>query len=742
MALPAKNIRTDEEVSDFMNKVRKRFKLAADAESAIRADAQRDQNFVFGDQWDPLAKQIRDDDKRPCLTINRIPQFLHQVTNTQRQMRPSIVVNPEGGPQSLDNEKLRMYADIWQGLIRHIEVRSDAESAYDTAFESQVGISFGWWRIVTEYTSADSFDQDIRIKRILDPFSVYIDPSAKEPDRSDMQWAFVTSKMSKDEFRRQFPGAKEVNANFYSDFDTGPDGQWVTDDEVQIAEYYEMEFKKRKLQLLEVPVEGLDALLSLFGRDKVAKSNGEGYLELTVFEDEYEKGQLPEGTIVLHERTSDFPQITWYKVSGYDILDETPWPGKWIPLVPCYGTEVVIKGKKQIVSLTRAIRDSQVLFNFFRSQQAEVIALTPKAPFIGPTGTFKTHRAMWQQANNVNYPYLEYDPVILPNGQVAHPPQRNTAEPPIMAINEATREANEDLYAGTGIYPPALGKPSNETSGIAIRQRQQESDTSNFHFIDNFRRGIRHTGQILMDLIPHIYDRRERIIQIIKPDNAVEMVMINGPTEYKGQPVFFDPSVGKYDVDIQVGPNFPTKMEMVFQMLTEMATANPQLLQIAGDLIMRSAPLPGTLANDIADRIKATLPPEIQAIANGDKPEDPVMAGQLMQASQMINMLVQEVQRLEDTIKTKRMELESKERIANIQESVKLITAELKANVESGKHLTQQEYDSIRHRLELLHNSMSLEAEERMAQAELDQQAELQKQQMNQQKKAGEAGKK
>lgn len=723
MPLPPKDKRTTEEVREFLNTVRKRFSQASDAESYVREEAQKDQSFRMGDQWDPKAKQIRDDDNRPCLTINRIPQFIHQVTNEERQSRPSIQIKPAGGPQSLGTEVMRDYADIWQGLIRHIELRSDAETAYDTAFEDQVGQSFGWWRVLTDYVDVDTFDQEILIKRILDPFSVFIDPMAQEPDRSDMKWAFVTTRMSREEFKRLYPTSDLVTRDFFSDFDGGPGAQWITDEEVQIAEYYEVELEKRMLQSLEAHPDALDSLVALFGSSKSVTTNQDGNIELTVFEDEYKDVGLPPGVVVMDERKVEFPHVYWYKLTGYDILDETPWAGRFIPLIPCYGTEVIIKGRKQIISLTRFIRDSQVLLNFFRSQQAEVIALSPKAPFIGATGAFKTHKMMWQKANNTNYAYLEYDPVVLPNGQTASAPMRNTAEPPIQAITEAVRESVEDLYAGTGIYPAALGKSSNETSGIAIRQRQQESDTSNFHFLDNFRRSIRHTGRILMDLIPHIYDRRERIIRIVKPDNTEEMVMINGNTQYKGKPVFFDPSVGRYDVTIDTGTFSPTKIEAVFSILVELAKANPQVMAVAGDLLMQAAPLPGNLGIQLAQRLRAILPPEVKAIAEGNQPKDPQTEAQLMQASQLINALTAEVQKLQETIRTKRMDLESKERIANLDAIVQLLTTELKIGAENSAILTQETFAGIRHRLDLLHESMSMEAEQQQLEQQATQQS-------------------
>lgn len=716
MHLPPKNRRTAEETRTFLNDARKRFQIASDSEASIREQAKIDNAYILGDQWAPRAKQIRDDDNRPCLTINRLPQFIHQVTNEQRQLRPSLQVSPLGGPESLDTDTMRTYADIWQGLMRHIEVNSDAETAYDTAFESMVGISFGWFRVITEYAGDDTFDQEISIKRILDPFSVYVDPDAIEPDRSDMKWAFLTSSMSREQFKREYPNTEMVTLDFFSSFSGGLSQEWLTDQDVQIAEYYVVDYDKKTLQEITAPAALAEQLVAIFGEDKVGKvdpptdgTTAEGTVTFNAYSDDYET--LPKGATVENEREVKVPMVKWYKITGTDILDETDWAGRWIPLIPAIGHEAVKDGKKQIISLTRFIRDSQTLLNYFRSQQAEVIALTPKAPFIGPTGSFKTHRLRWQTANNVNYSYLEFDPVQGPGGMLAPAPIRNAVEPPIQAITMAVRDAVDDLNAGSGIYQAALGQPSNETSGRAIAARQRESDTSNFHFMDNFRRSMRHLGRLLMDLIPHIYDRKDRIVRIVKPDNTAELVMINGQTQYKGKPIFFDPNVGRYDVTIEVGPSFQSKIEQTFELLTELAAANPQFLQVAGDLYMLAAPLPGDLGKQMADRMKAILPPQVAATIASGKPPDPAVQAQLAQSQQLIQALGQQVQKMGETIKMKLIETASKERIANTQAMVTLLAADLKAKAENAQVLTQEEYAAIKHRLDLLHEGIGLEME-------------------------------
>ncbi len=696
----------------FLQTARRRFSDASDAERTIREEASTDLAFRTGDQWKPLAREIREAENRPCLTINRIPQFIHSVANELRKQPPAMQVLANGEGSSADA------ADIWQGLMRHIEVRSDADAAYFCAFDNSVGNSFGWWRILTEYAGDDTFDQEIVIKQVADPFSVYIDPGAKEPDRSDMKWAFVKTTLTREEFRLKYPKSKMVTMGFFDTFDQSPGPDWLDADNVQVAEYWVVETRKRTLQMISAPQQLSDQLMAIFGESKFANLSQDGLITLTVYSDEYKGVTLPEGCQIEQERDVDYPTVKWYTITGTDILDRAEWAGKYIPLVPVFGEEIIVNGRKQLISLTRFIRDSQALYNYFRSQQAEVIALTPKAPYIGPVGSFKSHQAMWKNANNRNYPYMEYDLVNAADGRPAPPPQRSAVEPPIQAINQAVLQANDDLKAGTGIYDPSLGARSNETSGRAILARQQESDSSNFHFIENFRRAMRHQGRILMDLIPHIYDRKERIVRIVKPDTTHEMVMINGATSYKGKPAMFEPGVGRYDVTVDIDVSYKTKEQQTFEMLSKYAETNPNLWAIMGDLIMRATPgMPSAIKNEAADRMKVLLPPQIQQMANGQTPPDPQMQAQLQQAMQVAQMAMAQVQKLQMIIQTKQLELESKEKIAVMQAQTQIIVAELSAHMQSAQKMADYDFAQLEHRLGVIDMAVQAELDKQVAAA-------------------------
>lgn len=615
----------------ILETAKKRFQLAVEAELEIRPEALDDLKFSSGDQWPDKIKKDREVDRRPCLTINRLPQSIHQLTNDQRQNRPSIKVS------GVDDKADPKTAEVLQGMIRHIEYSSDADTAYDTAFDSAVRVGFGYFRIVTEYCDAMSFEQEIRIKRIRNRFSVYLDPSYQNPDGSDANWGFVFEDIPHDEYKAQYPNSELASMD---DWDSIGDtkANWASAHTYRVAEYFYKEFKDTKIVQLS---------------DK------------TVFTEEELKniteklGGLPPDVKVVSERQTQVPVIKWCKLNGKEILEQTDWPGKWIPIIPVLGEELDIDGKRVLSGIVRGAKDSQRMYNYWASVQTETIALAPRAPFIGVEGQFEGHEAKWESANVRNHAFLEYRQIAI-NGQPAPAPQRNVYEPPVQAITQARGMAAEDIKSTTGIYDAALGNRSNEQSGVAIQRRANQAQTSNFHFIDNLSKSIRHAGRICVDLAPKIYDT-PRAARILGEDGKEEIIRINELFERKGEAVKYDLGAGKYDVTVNTGPSFETKRQEASQTMLELTKVTPVIGQVAADLLVRSMDF--HMAPEIADRIKKTLPPGIADDADKKQPVDPKMQAQMEQMGQMIEQLTEQLHASQDKLDNKTIELESKERI-------------------------------------------------------------------------------
>lgn len=666
-----------------------RLDLAEEAESEIRKLALEDLEFRAGKQWPDAIQQERERDGRPCLVINRIPQFIQQVTNDQRQNRPAIKVHPVDDSADIETAK------VIQGLIRHIEYNSSAEAAYDTAFEGAATGGFGYFRIVTDFADPKSFDQEIFIKRIRNQFSVFFDPYAQEPDGSDAAWAFITEDLSPEDYRAKYPKSELARESDWESIGNRAPS-WIRSDSARVAEYFYREFKEVDLCLLSNGQVIEHDQLEDYAQAIMAQSQG-----------------APLDIRIVKERTAQVPVIKWCKLNAVEILEETEWLGAYIPIVPVYGGELFINGKRILESVIRNAKDAQRMYNYWKSAQTEAIALAPRAPFIGAEGQFEGHENEWESANRKNHSYLEYKPVSL-NGQAQPPPQRQAFEPAVQAITQAAMQAADEMKATTGIYDPSLGAQKADQSGVAIQKLNTQAQTSNFHFVDNLTRSLKHAGRILVDLIPKIYDT-QRTARIIGEDGEQKIVTLNasqpvpGQESKDGKPLLYALDAGKYDVTVDVGPGYASKRQEAVVSMMDFARSAPQVAQSCADLIVKNMDWPG--AQDIADRLKKMLPPNLQEQKPGQQQIPPQVQQQMQQMGSMIDQLTKQLHASQDVIDQKRVELESRERIEMAKLQVELELGMAKMGSVESMALLKHEIESIGTRLKMLGIDQPMAAE-------------------------------
>jgi len=636
-------------IKRFLRLAMDRFKLAAEAEQKTRTEALDDLRFRAGEQWPDDITTQRGLDGRPCLTINRLPPIIRQVTNEQRQQRPSINVNPVGSGSDPDT------AEILQGCVRHIEVNSDAEIAYDTAFESSVTIGFGYWALETDYIPK-TFDQEIYIRRIKNPFRVYFDPSAVEPCYEDAGWAFEIEDIPIEEYKLDYSKSDAASlVDFQSVGDQEPD--WATKDTIRVAMYYHVEQQLREL---------------------VKTSTGE-----IKFAEEVNQ----QTETILQRRTVLDRKVIKSKINAIEILEETEWPGQWIPLIPVLADDLDIDGERHLAGIVRDAKDPQRMYNYWHSSATETIALAPRAPYIGPTGSFEGQEGKWAMANIRNMPYLEYNPQTVA-GSAAPPPQRQQYEPPIQAMNLMLRNASDDLKAVTGVYDPSLGQQKSDQSGKAVQLLQKQSDVSNLHFTDNLSRAMRFTGRQIIDIIPKIYDA-PRVQRIFNPDQSVDHVVVHAggassqsaaqglaQTQSPAIAKVYDLSVGRYDVTVSVGPSYQSKRQESVASIMALIQAYPQAMQIAGDILTANMDWPG--AEQISERFKKTLPPQLQDGEDSDPQVQLIKAqNQLTQMGKQHELLVKALNDATEKIKTDWVKQQANIEIAKLDKETKIAVAEI-----------------------------------------------------------------
>lgn len=573
---------------------RKRIDEAASSDLDNRDRAQDDLRNLIGDQWPEEVRTEREAEGKPCLTINRLPQFVRQVTGQIRQMNPAIRVVAADGQATED------VAEIYQGLIRQIEYKSDAASIYESAAESAAACSIGHWRIRADYADGLTFEQEAVIERIHNPFAVFWDPLAKDPTRKDARFCFITEDMDREEFRNEYPDADLSDVTSENQMDAIR--QWITAETVTVAEYFWIEHEETEVFLLP--------------------------------SGQVVKGPLPQGIEFAKKRKVKTPKVKWVKMTANDILEgPSDVPCSYIPVVAVTGEEWHLGEELYRSSVIRFAKDPQQLYNFARSSMAEIMALQPKAPFMVTTKQINGLETIWSEANVKNRPYLPY--ITDPD---APPPQR--MQPPVssQAISQEVALSAEDMKGTTGIYDASLGAQSNEKSGVAIRERKMEAQTNTSVYADNMVKAIAQTGKILVSMIPKVYDT-ERVIRILGQDDQEKQVVINKLMVQDGMVGYAnDLTAGAYDVRIAVGPSYETKRQEASEGMMAFLQAVPAAGPMVADLIAKMQDWPE--ADRVAERLRKMLPPGMAE--DDDQTPEAQQAAMMAQQQQMQQAQVQQ----------------------------------------------------------------------------------------------------
>lgn len=682
-----------------MQLAKERFNICVTAWAEIRLAAEQDRRFYAGQQWDSNVEADRINAGRPILTINRMQQFVKQVTNEQRQNRPSIQINPVDDSTSDD-------AEILEGMCRHIQVDSEADAAYDTASQAQTTHGWGFIRALTEFEPG-SFNQKIRIARVKDAFKIYPDPYCSELDFSDARYWFVFDDVPIHEYKQLYPNSSVATMSSYAS--TG-DSNWFPTQCVRICEYFWVELEKFDICMW-----------------------ADGTIHRV---DESQQEQVDE---CIARRTETVRVVNWVKMNAVEALDGYRprmagkkgyttdgfkiVPGPYIPIVPVLGDEYIVNGKTQYSGMVRFAQDAQRQYNYMRTAAVEMIALAPKAPFIMAEGQDENHESEWKNANVRNLSRLLYKPVALGN-QLAPPPQRNAVEPPIQAITIAIQQAEHDLMATMGLYQPSLGAVGPEQSGKAILARQSKGDTANFNYSDNFARALRHLGRILLTWIPVYYDV-PRMVQIVKPDGTHGTVPANQKyfRDAQGRPqvLGMDPGgsqpaggamVKIHDlvnfrgtVTISAGPSYQTKRAEEVSSILQLVQVFPQIMGVAGDLLVSAMDWHG--AKEIAKRLRTMLPPGVQAAEEADQ-LSPENIARLMQQHQA---LIAEFQKVKTELDTKAPELLLKKYLGELQAEAGIREAQIKKGIVDG----QRQADELEQITNLAHDAAKQEVDNAQA---------------------------
>lgn len=600
--------------ADLLAELKANFKRCQDWEATARDHYVKDLKFGNGDQynlwqWPQAVQNYRNTlgEEKPMLTINKTRQHCLQIVNDARQNKVGIEIRPVGGAAT------QQAANLYEALIRHIEYKSNATLAYEAAMYTAVFGGIGYVRLHVDYCDEDSFDQDVFIRRVADPLTIYLDPDIQEYDGSDARFGFVFEDLPRKEAAAKY--GKHTEA-----FDTAPvDGSdaWDGENHVRVCEY----FWRSEVR---------DTLIALPDGSTVRKSA----LPPGVFE-QMAAMNLPERPVVDQK-------VEWCKVIGSKIVERKPWLGKYIPIARLVGEETVIEGQMDRKGHVRALLDAQQMYNYNSSGSVEAVATQTKSPWLASARAVEGHTETWTSANVKNAAVLVYNDVG-DDGKEVQPPTRIAPAAASQGHVEGMQVAQQEMMMASGQYQAIMGAPSNETSGKAINARQRQGDNATYHFIDHQAVMIRTLGRYILDLIPKVYDT-PRIIQAIGRDDKRMRVKVDPAQKEaavaQGDPeaedfdsetvaAILNPSVGKYDVIADVGPSYGTQRQEAFNAFSQIMAQNKEMFPVVGDLWAESADFPGS--EKLAKRLHRLVP---AAALGGPTPEMQKMQAEFQQVAQ------------------------------------------------------------------------------------------------------------
>ena len=688
----------DEKKESIIEEAHERFLRAEKAYQLSRRQSIEDTRFCLGDsdngwQWPDEIRKQRQFDKRVCLTVNLTAQHVNQVVNNIRQTRPSCRVMP------VDNFSDKKTADILGGLIRNIQTSSASDDAHDLAAEHAVIGGEGFWRITTEYESPSSFDQVIRIKACPNPQLVYVDPDCKEMDKSDAEWGFVFEDINKETFEREHAG---IDASSWMPNKTS----WISEDTFRRAEYFWVTYVKDTALLL---------------------ADGSSLLESKLADDVEREGMTlksADGQVmdIVKERETERREWRWcILVGGHnEPIDETIWPGDYLPIVSVVGKEINVNGEILRKGIVRDLKDPARMVNFSYSETVQTLALQNKVPYMAAAESIEGYESIWGAANLENRAYLPFNAYDDEGKPLPKPERQQPAVMPAAQV-QLLQLSTEEMRGVSGQTNANFGIKSEAASGVGIQRLKAQGEIATFHFPDNLARGLRYEAKVLINLIQNVYDTK-RVVRVLGLDGKQESATLDPahPKPYEECDIgeediqrIFNPSVGQYDVVIDTGPSFQTQRQESFATLTELAGRNPQLMQVAGDLIMRSADFP--MADQLANRLAKTLPPALQDNKQGGAEQ------QLQQAQQQGQQMQQHIQQM-----TQQMQ-EMQAKLQQSESGQAKVQAEIQARAALAQQDASFQSEKIKHEMAAAHERYVMESQFKREQAELDAHLALEK---------------
>lgn len=632
----------------IIDEARKRFRRSYEFEADFRPQYIEDIKFACADsdnhwQWpsEVYNARVSDTSKRPTLTVNIVQSFSYQITNDFKQNLPAIAIKPAGDQSTFDS------AQIYEALARHVEYSCNARSIYMDAYQSQVDGGVGYCRVNTKYIDDTSFNQTFVIEPVRSHLGVLLDSDIKQKDGSDAKYGFIFDEMPKKEFERLYPQVDLPPSS--NTLDISDD--WVREDSVRIAEYYRI-------------LEEADELI--YFKDETGKATQFRMSEMPPEMEKALKAAEKRGRDEVRRRRVWNRKLQWFKIAGTEIVDrrlKLPGSGKYVPIIRWLGREKIIDGRLDRKGIIRPLKDAQRMMNYYVSTDAEFNALQPKSPYIGPAAAFEGNETTWNKLNTANPAWLPYNHIDEEGNEIPGP-QRIAGPTDAPAFANGIQRAMQQMSLISGMNDAKQGITSNERSSLAIQERRRGADNANYDFAENAAQAVTYIGRIFIDWAPDIYDT-EQVIKVMARDGTQSEIAIDPNATQAAQikleqdvkKVLFNPSVGKYEVQANVGPSFATQREQAWDAFVGVLTKAPELVAKIGDLTFRTADFP--LSDKIAERLQRDIEHNAPWLLKDGEP--PAIVQELTQQLQQIQgvnaQLLEELGKKEKKLQDQQVDL-------------------------------------------------------------------------------------
>ena len=662
-------------------------------------------------QWDPEIRDYRTSQfsnqgvptpPDPTLSISMIDEPLSLVANQERAAHLGVQIHP------LSETASKETAQVLQELYRHIEVDPDSKAANvrTWAFDRAHKAGLGWYYITTVYDpeGGHPFDQKILVMRLLYQDCIFPDPTAQQADWSDGLFLHDLVDLPWKTYKRKY---KNSRLSKYSEKDFVTLGQeqpgWVsfakssdgttanTSDEhgwaLRISNYWCVDLDTRRYVLLD------DGSVA--------------------FDDE-----IPDGRRAANDddarrldyagvRSRDVEVRRVYKIVmnglGEELAEETLWDGKYIPYVPMIGVELQpFDGERRWVGMIAGAMDAQKLVNYSASQAVKLAALEPQAPWQGEEGVFEGHEQEYAQSNTRKWPFLQYKPTNTA-GIRSTPPARVQVDTTRLGPSMELLGMGKDfVQRAMFTFGPGLGEQTPaHRSGTAINLLQGQTEIGTSHYLDNEANlSIPLEAKIILDLIPHVYDRPGRVLHVLGMDNKPRQVMLNHPfvpgpngTPQKlpyGTPaeqtqtdarvadpndpaMFIDLNEGRYGVTVTISKQSDARLQEGSDAIGRLMESEPALLPVLGPEWAKWQDFPGAPA--IADALtkwQAHAAPWMNPPGQND---GIAQVGQLQQQLQAASAAAAQFKQIIDT---KQVEQQAKIEIEKINQQTQIQIQQMK----------------------------------------------------------------